>query len=98
MGREEEESERECSGRRNRGMREKNRRMHESKERERKEERANRGDVSHAREHMLGGGVLRRRSALERTGQDGPRGNENDGTERKWDRWMDGWIDGRTDG
>jgi len=54
------------------------------RERERGEERANHGDVSHAREHMLGGGALRWRSALERTGQDGGRAaTKNDGEKRK---------------
>lgn len=84
-------------------MRERKRKVHDSKKSGGggEEERANRGDVSHAREHMLGDGVLRRQSALERTGQDGPRGNENDGIGRKRDEvdeWIDGWMDGWTNG
>lgn len=42
--------------------------------------------------------MLRWRSALERTGQDGPRGNENDGRGGNETDRMDKWTDGRTDG
>lgn len=61
----------------------------EGKKRHEGARKANREDVLHTREHMLGGGVrLHRRNALGRTGQDGPRENEDeisDGT-----KWMDG--------
>lgn len=47
--------------------------------------KANREDILHAKEHMLGerakrqeGGGLHRRNALGRTGQDGPRVNEDE--------------------
>lgn len=53
--------------------------------RKRREEarKANREDVLHAKEHMLGGRAkggmrLHRRNALGRTGQDGPRENEDE--------------------
>lgn len=61
MGREEEEFKRECSDseRRNRGMREKNRRVHERAKRDRKEERANRGDAFRTRESTCSGVACR---------------------------------------
>lgn len=84
---------------RNRGMRAKKRRAsaRESKTREREREKEQiAGRFSHAREHMLGGGTLRRRSALKRTGQDGLCANGNDGEEAgRIDGWI-GWMDRRT--